>query len=94
MNRGSSLAHGRRWQMPNLSPQRHDPALIALGDAIRRVRTSKGISQEQLALLAGADRSHLGRIERADNEVAFLLLVRIAKALDVTVEQLMGDAGL
>jgi transcriptional regulator with XRE-family HTH domain len=81
-------------RMPNLSPQRHDPALIALGEAIRRVRTAKGISQEQLALLAGADRSHLGRIERADNEIAFLLLVRIAKALDVTVEQLMSDAGL
>ncbi len=52
------------------------------------------MSQEQLALLAGADRSHLGRIERADNEIAFLLIVKIAKALDVTVEQLMGAAGI
>lgn len=80
--------------MPNLSPQRHDPALIALGNAIRRVRIEKGMSQEQLALLAGVDRSHLGRIERADNEIAFLLLVKIAKALDTTVEQLMGIAEL
>lgn len=81
-------------RMPNLSPQRHDPALIALGNAVRRVRKEKGMSQEQLSLLAGVDRSHLGRIERADNEIAFLLLVKIAKALDTTVEQLMGIADL
>ena len=85
---------GHDGKMPNLSPHRHDPALIALGNAIRRVRKEKGMSQEQLALLAGVDRSHLGRIERADNEIAFLLLVKIARALDTTVEQLMCTAVL
>lgn len=84
----------RRWLMPNLSPNRHDPALVALGEAIRRLRTEKGLSQEKLALLAGADRSHFGRIERGDNEIAFLLLVRIADALGVKLEQLMKEAGL
>jgi transcriptional regulator with XRE-family HTH domain len=85
---------GDDGRMPNLSPQRHDSALLALGSAIRRLRKEKGMSQEQLALLAGVDRSHLGRIERADNEIAFLLLVKIARALDTTVEQLSGSAGL
>ena len=80
--------------MPNLSPQRQDPALIALGNAIRQVRKEKGMSQEQLALLAGVDRSHLGRIERADNEIAFRLLVKIAKALDMTVAELTSIAAL
>jgi transcriptional regulator with XRE-family HTH domain len=83
---------GDDGRMPNLSPQRHDPALLALGSAIRRLRKEKGMSQEQLALVAGVDRSHLGRIERADNEIAFLLIVKIANALGVTVEQLMGSA--
>lgn len=80
--------------MPNLSPYKHDPVLIALGEAIRKARQAKGLSQEQLALLAEADRSHLGRIERAENEIAMLLLKRIANALDVTASQLMNDAGL
>ncbi|MDQ1817466.1 helix-turn-helix transcriptional regulator [Massilia sp. CCM 9210] len=80
--------------MPNLSPNRHDPTLIALGDAIRRIRQKKGLSQEQLALLAGADRSHLGRLERGDNEIAVLLLVRIAKALNISVAELMQEAAL
>ncbi|MBQ5939858.1 helix-turn-helix domain-containing protein [Massilia sp. AB1] len=80
--------------MPNLSPSKHDPALIALGEAIRKARQAKGLSQEQLALLAGADRSHLGRIERAENEIAVLLLKRIASALGMTASQLLGDANL
>lgn len=80
--------------MPNLSPNKHDPVLLALGEAIRKARQAKGLSQEQLALLAEADRSHLGRIERAENEIAVLLLKRIANALDVTTSQLLSDAGL
>lgn len=80
--------------MPNLSPFKHDPALLALGEAIRKARQAKGLSQEQLALLAGVDRSHLGRIERAENEVALLLLKRIANALDLTAAGLMHEAGL
>lgn len=80
--------------MPNLSPRRHDPKLVALGQAIRERRKNLRISQERLAELAGADRSHLGRLERGDNEIAFLLLCRVAEALNVTVAQLMDDAGL
>ncbi|RFP11414.1 MULTISPECIES: helix-turn-helix domain-containing protein [unclassified Duganella] len=80
--------------MPNLSPQRHAPALIALGGAIRRLRQERKMSQEQLALAATADRSHLGRIERGENEIAVLLLVRLAKALGVSVADVMAEAGL
>jgi transcriptional regulator with XRE-family HTH domain len=80
--------------MPNLSPSKHDPSLIALGEAIRRARLERGLSQEQLALLADADRSHLGRIERAENEIALLLLRRVAKAMGMTASQLLASAEL
>jgi transcriptional regulator with XRE-family HTH domain len=52
------------------------------------------MSQESLALLAEVDRSYLGRVERGDNNVAVLTLIRIAKALDVTTVELMKQAGL
>jgi transcriptional regulator with XRE-family HTH domain len=80
--------------MPNLSPSRHDPKLVALGSAIRALRKERKLSQEELAELAGADRSHLGRLERGDNEIAFLLLCRLADALSVTVAQIMEEAQL
>jgi ribosome-binding protein aMBF1 (putative translation factor) len=76
-----------------LAPRQH-PDLVTLGDAIRRVRQTRGISQEQLALAADIDRSYLGRIERGDSVVAVLVLLSIAKALGLTLEQLIAEAGL
>ena len=80
--------------MPNLSRNRQDRALVALGSAIREVRLAKGVSQERLALLADVDRSYVGRIERGDNNVALLTLARLASALDMTIAKLMQKAGL
>lgn len=80
--------------MPNLSRHRQDPALVALGAAVRRVRQQKEISQERLALLAEVDRSYMGRVERGDNNVAVLTLLRIATALEVTLTELIAEAGL
>ena len=80
--------------MPNLSRNRQDPVLVSLGEAIRRVRLSMGISQEKLALLAEVDRSYVGRVERGDNNVAVLTLARLAQALDTSIAQLMQEADL
>ena len=78
--------------VPNLSKNRQDPILVALGDAIRRIRLEKGISQEKLALLAEVDRSYVGRVERGDNNVAVLTLARLAKALEVSLANLLAEA--
>lgn len=80
--------------MPNASGQRQHPALANLGDAIRLVRKRQGISQERLALLADIDRSYVGRVERGDNNVAVLTLLKLAQALDTSVAQLMKQAKL
>lgn len=80
--------------MPNLSSNRQDPTLVALGEAIRLVRLSKDISQEKLALLAEVDRSYVGRVERGDNNVAVLTLSRLATALGISLSTLMRKAGL
>lgn len=80
--------------MPNLSTHRQNPTLLSLGDTIRRLRRERGISQEALALLAEVDRSYVGRVERGDNNVAFLTLVKLAAALQITVTKLMKEAQL
>lgn len=80
--------------MPNLSSQRQDPTLVAIGQAIRRLRKTKKLSQEKLALLADVDRAYIGQVERGDNNVAVLRLKQIADALEVTVASLMEEARL
>ena len=85
--------------MPDLSQHRQHPALVALGEAIRHARSQQGISQEKpatekLALMAEIDRSYIGRVERGDNNVAVLTLLKIAQAIDVSLMDLMKAAKL
>lgn len=80
--------------VPNLSSQRQNPQLVALGNAIKRIRLENKISQEKLALRAELDRSYMGRVERGDNNVALLTLLKIANALDVKMSVLLDAADL
>lgn len=80
--------------VPNLSKNRQDPALISLGQAIRHARLEKGMSQEKLALLAELDRSYVGRVERGDNNVALLTLIKLADALEMRASDLLLEANL
>lgn len=62
--------------------QKH-PLLLKLGKKIRENRESQGYSQEAFAYEAGLDRAYLGRIERADQNISVLNLMRIAITLNV-----------
>ncbi|MCM0028707.1 MAG: helix-turn-helix domain-containing protein [Polynucleobacter sp.] len=72
----------------------NEPALKALGLAVRELRISRNLSQEALADLAGLDRSYTGGIERGEHNVALINIQRIAQALDMKVSALMGYANL
>jgi transcriptional regulator with XRE-family HTH domain len=90
--------HGARFgndqAVPKLSHREHEKPLRGLGEAIRRLRAERGLSQEKLALVAEVDRSYVGRIERGDNAVALPTLIKIAHALEITVAELMMIARL
>jgi transcriptional regulator with XRE-family HTH domain len=45
-------------------------------------------------LLAEVDRSYVGRVERGDNNVALLTLIRLADALELTLVEVMSEAKL
>jgi transcriptional regulator with XRE-family HTH domain len=44
--------------------------------------------------MAGVDRSDVGRVERGDNNVAVLTLMKLAHALNVSLKDLMKVAKL
>lgn len=80
--------------MAKPSPQHAGhPALVALGDAIRRTRLQQGISQEWLALSAGLDRSYVGGIERGEHNLTVINLVKLAEALGLTTSELLRRGG-
>lgn len=63
--------------------------LALFGESLRTLRTSAGYSQESLAERAGIDRSYLGAIERGENNLALLNIIKIANALDIPPHQLL-----
>ncbi|UWQ35678.1 helix-turn-helix domain-containing protein (plasmid) [Leisingera sp. M527] len=66
------------------------PELIGLGQSIRSIRKTKGLSLTQLAQLTGASVSALSTIETGTRDARASTLYRIAKALRVPVAELFG----
>jgi len=74
--------------------QKHHPQLKALGKQIRKLRQEKGYSQEIFAIESGLDRSYFGGIERGENNVSSINLIRIAATLGVEVGDLFPRVNL
>ncbi|MFC3458435.1 MULTISPECIES: helix-turn-helix domain-containing protein [Massilia] len=65
-----------------------DPGL-AFGKVLRVVRTEAGLTQEQLALAAGVDRSFVSMVERGVNQPTIRMIFRFAAALGVAPSRLV-----
>jgi transcriptional regulator with XRE-family HTH domain len=59
--------------------------LKKVGSVIRAERKRAGLSQEQLAVISGLDRTYIGGIERGERNPSVLTLYQIAKVLDTNV---------
>jgi XRE family transcriptional regulator, regulator of sulfur utilization len=58
---------------------------------IKKIRKAKGITQEQLAELAGLNRTHLYRLESGKQSMTLRTLKVVADALNVRVRELVKD---
>jgi len=62
----------------------HETQLVMVfASNVRRLRTERGMSQEQLAEAAGVHRTYVGMLERGEKNVTIYNIERIAKALVV-----------
>ncbi|WP_370980469.1 helix-turn-helix domain-containing protein [Agaribacterium sp. ZY112] len=59
------------------------------GAHLRSLRLAAGLSQEQLALKAGLDRTYVSGVERGLRNLSLLNLVKIAQALELTLPELV-----
>jgi transcriptional regulator with XRE-family HTH domain len=74
-----------------MAAPRDRKALRRLGERVRELRESRGVTQEALAFDAGIHVNHLSTIERGEANPSFLVLLSIAKVLSATVAELVGD---
>ena len=61
----------------------------AFGKAFRDIRTSRDVSQEQLALLAGFDRTYMSLVERGLRSPTIRTLVKLAEVLEVRPSKIL-----
>ncbi len=68
---------------PLSNPMRGGELSKQFGERLRDLRAAKGLSQEELADLAGLHRTHVSLIERNRRSVRLETLERLARALEV-----------
>ena len=62
---------------------------VIMGKNIKRYRQMRGLRQEDLAEACGCCNSHIGQIENAKGIPSRAVVVEIANALSLTVDQLL-----
>lgn len=63
--------------------------LKTIGSNVKAHRAKLGLSQEELADMAGVHRTYMGAVERAEKNISALSLAKIAKALKIKPEKLL-----
>ena len=63
-----------------------------LGKQLQRLRTRRGLTQEQLAVNVGLSRTFVTRLELGQYDPTLNTLVRLAKTLRVSVTELLGES--
>lgn len=75
----------RKQVQPPEGPER------AFGRALRKFRTARGLSQEQLALESGFDRTYVSLIERGLRSPSIRTLVGLAKCLELRPSEIVRE---
>ena len=68
--------------------------MLNIGSKIIELRKAKSWSQEDLAKEIGSSRVMIGKYERNDNAPSIEVLLKMAKAFDVTVDYIIGEGQL
>ena len=63
----------------------------ALGDRLRKLRRERSMTQEELAQAAGLSQEMIAKTEQGRRHPRLTVLAKVAKALDVSLSELLDD---
>jgi putative molybdopterin biosynthesis protein len=68
------------------------PGAARVGPRLRRARQARGVSQQQLAGMAGVSRQAVSAVESGLSDPSLRVALALSRALGITVEELFGPA--
>ncbi len=66
-------------------------ARMIFAKKLKEFRVSKGLSQEELADIAGLHRTYIGSVERGERNISIDNIERLASALDIKIKDLLDN---
>jgi|ERR1039458_2852629 ribosome-binding protein aMBF1 (putative translation factor) len=82
-NNDSEMGKRRRQVQPRSGPEK------AFGEVLRQVRKSRGMSQMDLFMESGIDRTYISAVERGIQSPTIRMIVRFANCLKVRPSELV-----
>ena len=87
---------GARSPEPSPGADTHDsprknPFLVALGERVRALRARRGMTRKALAVSADVSERHLANLEYGLGNASILVLLQVARALQCSLAELIGD---
>lgn len=58
---------------------------------LKEFRSSKGLSQEELAEIAGLHRTYVGSVERGERNISIDNMERLANALEINIKDFLNN---
>ncbi len=65
--------------------------LCALGERVRSLRARRGLTRKAVSAAAGVSERHLANLEYGTGNASILVLYQVARALDCSLAELIGD---
>ncbi len=62
-----------------------------VGQRIRELRTKRNLSQERFAQICELDRTYIASVEKGKRNISIVNLEKVARALNISVGELMKD---
>jgi XRE family transcriptional regulator, aerobic/anaerobic benzoate catabolism transcriptional regulator len=89
-DRGSAQRRRQQAASGDGSAGRH-PFLVALGQRVHALRSRRGMTRKEVSLASNVSERHLANLEHGTGNASVLILFQVAKALQCSVSELLGD---
>ena len=68
-----------------------NPFLVALGERVKALRARRGMTRKAVSIAADVSERHLANLEYGEGNASILVLLQVARALQCSLAELIGD---